>query len=891
MNLSSILGVLALATVLLPPPAALGQEAAPTVDAEGAETTPPADSALQEESNFRHKVADRIARVALLFIRNTPDPAPSDYGIVRIALEEAERLRPEDPTLLRRLLETAHAVGDGAGVLDYTSRILKLNPGDTVAQLRLVSARIRRIQEAEKRIAAYERLLSPAGNRLDASVRSRLAFDGAMLARELGQTERFIEWLTLATELDMTNKEAAILAANYSLPRIDDPLARVELLANVLLADPVDPSAHVNLARELMSQGSYDAARRFYERGAAVLRAAGENPEERIGLELMAAFWATEGAVALLDNLNDDEAVERYQIDRVRRSLREAGVSEAEIRERVPGWSPNASIERVRLLAATAVGRDSDADSAFERLNGAFDAGIKRLTEDRPDLTPRERRQIQSRVVELKLEILWVRLLTGRRLDDAQRQIEELREDLTANAMTRYEGWLLLQQGELESALSRFEEASPGDHRARLGRALARERLGRDREAIRTYAEVALTDPSSLLGLWARTRISESLGEPIRPTSVARSLRTYVNRLPEALDAMTVDPHSFIELRVDMVDPEVTALERAEVRLRLKNIGPFPLAVGPVAPINSAIMLAPRITADGYKILRGTAPEVVSIDRKLRLKTGEMIETTAWADQGATGIVLDEHAARQVTLRWRAIQGFSLTDGERGQQYQPGTMSVTAETNRQRRLAIVPPGPTLEDFDRELNEAEGERLLELILYSRTLLMQHTRDRVLEAARPVGGSDDRFAAIQQGFDRNPEAVIQRLEKNLGRFPSDEMINLIDVLKDVRNDRARIARIVAERYPSMSPEARAFAIIVMPPAWSLTATEAFDRIAQEDESRLPRLVYLLTRAGEADDPAFDTPVVKENPELQRLADLLRHRLEERSADDEAVAPAME
>ena len=54
-----------------------------------------------------------------------------------------------------------------------------LDPSDTVAQLRLISARIGQFQTAEERLAAYERFTGPEGKGLDPAIRSRLALDAA----------------------------------------------------------------------------------------------------------------------------------------------------------------------------------------------------------------------------------------------------------------------------------------------------------------------------------------------------------------------------------------------------------------------------------------------------------------------------------------------------------------------------------------------------------------------------------------------------------------------------------------------------------------------------------------------------------------------------------------
>jgi len=836
----------------------------------------PGDSseAAQEQSLERY-VGDRIARIGLLFIRNTTDPSPRDYQILRLVLEEAAALVPNDKTLTRRLLEASHALGDNDAVLNYTSDLLRLEPDNTVAQLRVIASRIQRMQEAEKRIEAYRRLLSPAGDRLSDSVRSRLALDGALLARELGDEELFVEWVTRATQLDMTNKQAAILAANYSLERLDDPLARVELLANVVLADPIDPGGHINLARELMDHGAYNAAARFYTRAAQVMMARQQNPRERIGPELMAVQWATEGAEAMLEQYSTEESVQRYQIDRARAGYIQSGASEEEVRKAIPDWSPHPPFERVRLAAAVAANAETDIDSAMSRLDQSSTALINAARERFADASQAEKDAVEESIRNLEVERLWQRLWSGRGLDTAAQEIEERRDELTDNALARYEGWLALQRGDLERARELLERVQQPDMRARLGLAAIAAQTGDRERALGRYAEVALAEPRSLLGLFARTRLTNLLDRPLRLTKTARSLETYVRQLPQTLDAMTQNPHNFIELDAEVVESAAPALDRSEVRLTLKNIGAFPLAVGSNSPINSSVLLAPRITAQGENVLGGSKPEVVSLDQRLRLRPGESFETVVWADQGATGIVLDERCANQLSLRWRALQGFSLTQAE-DREFVPGPMSVTAESGRQTRYPVQPPGPTLDDFERALNEASGVRLLELITYARNILTQQMRDKILEAGRATGNTENTLLPIAQSFDRSPDSTIGSVEDALGRFPSEAETNFLETLTRIREERQRLGRIIGDRYASMSEFEQAFTLISMPASWSYAAMAPVDRAALQNPARLPMLVVMLLRLQSPDDRTFDSAVIQDDPRLSQIADLLRARL---------------
>lgn len=108
----------------------------------------------------------------------------------------------------------AFGTGDPGLLAKATARVVLLDPSDTVAQ-RLITARIAARQTAEERLEVYERMLGPRGASIDPTVRSRLALDAALIERERGELDRFLRYLTLATDLDRTNKEAHHLATSY----------------------------------------------------------------------------------------------------------------------------------------------------------------------------------------------------------------------------------------------------------------------------------------------------------------------------------------------------------------------------------------------------------------------------------------------------------------------------------------------------------------------------------------------------------------------------------------------------------------------------------------------------------------------------------------------------
>ena len=123
--------------------------------------------------------SDALARLALTALREIIDPTPDDYRLSALALRVARRAYPNDVELLRLEIDAWDAAGDQDSAIAGTRQLVRLNPVDDVAWLRIVNHNIRRLQNAEERLAAYDRLLGPDGRALDPSIRSRLALDAA----------------------------------------------------------------------------------------------------------------------------------------------------------------------------------------------------------------------------------------------------------------------------------------------------------------------------------------------------------------------------------------------------------------------------------------------------------------------------------------------------------------------------------------------------------------------------------------------------------------------------------------------------------------------------------------------------------------------------------------
>ncbi len=786
-----------------------------------------------ESDTARRLAAERIARLPMLHLRRAQAPTERDFELTALALDMAMDIDPTREAFVRRAIEAWHGAGNKAKELETTRRLLTIAPDDQVAQLRLLSDKVSSHQSVEGRLQAVETILGPAGEGVDGAVRSRLALDAALLAQEIGDDDRFVRLLTRATQLDSTNKDAAVLAATYYTERSRDPLGRVEMLLNVLMSDPVDPSAHLNLARELRSHGAFLAAQRFQNSGSNMYARAGTAPTMDMQLEALVGIWQAAGSDQLLQSLT---AVEQQM-----RQQRSMEIAYAQAQGRDPGAPLEATrlppeMEALRMAVNLSLGRAGAAEASLRNIVNTA-AETMGLIEGPmgQSMTPEQIADVRLRLMS---EILWMRLWSGAQTDLAAKDIEGLAESGQLNEMatTRYRGLLAVREGRFDEARTLLESQADRDPRSRLGLGLLAEAEGNTEEAQRHYATLALEQPQTLLGAFSRRRVETMLGTTLAPTDTARRLEAYIANVPVWINDMTTDPRSWMHLAVQPVPERISPLDSLSMEITLRNVGRMPLAVGAGKPLDSRILLAPTLLVDGQYSPPGLQVEVADIDRRLRLMPGESLTARVWASQGWVGQALDGLANRSLTMRWRAVQGFRL---DQQGKYLPGVMSLTTEVPVISQSGIGPLGSTLDGMAAAFESAQGSTLLEQLFYVRAGILLAKEDP-----------------------NSPE--------------SQNFINTMDAA-------------VANRCATMTELERALAMLVVGSAFLRTDTTRLDEVAARDESPVVMLAALASRVPDPENPLYDRALSSGDATVARFATLLRDTL--READPATAAGSLQ
>jgi len=782
--------------------------------AQPADRVAPGPTASVDLAEFTSRSA---LRAVLLELRALESAAPRDFAITAELLGIVQDLAPNDVEVVRRRAEAAWNAGDQVLLFELSRRIVELDPADTVAQLRVITSRLGKMQHAEDRLAAYDALLGPRGESLDGAIRSRLALDSALLRRERGDEAGFIERLKMAMRLDATNKDAALLAYTFFTSRVDDRKGRIELLANLLYADPLDPKTLRLLRDELAAAGAWKAARRFHLLTRETVLAAGLSPADLFEVEGEVLRWQAEGPAKVVEILTKSVESERANARHAANasSGQTAGVIRPEdIRLDV-------TYEQVRMLAAFWMGPDGAEalKSAAMELADTVKHGAESLRDPtrRPQGMTAEAADEQARNGEIELHL--VRLMTGTQDAAANEVLDALLKTLPEDdrRAVACRAWQHVAAGRDAEALATAPTAG-GTLWSDLARAQALVNTGNAADAKAIFTTLANEYPLTILGAHAANQIRKLGGHPAYDQPAAE-METYAGTIPAWIDAMLASPRLTQSLHAEFDRWNAGALDRVGVKVRIRNVSPIPLGVGSARTINSRLFFGPNLQIGVRQRNDNAAGEVLEMDRRLRLLPGEEMSAVAHPDSALVGWLAEVGSDKPSRLRWRIIQGFEArSSGQR--ELGPGCVESTTSTLT--REALV-----------------ESRLEPDVLVKRI----ETGDLVQIAA----------------------VIVAARARVLGGGPGEKPDDASPI----------IAAALVKAYPGWSPDVRLLATSVLPPACMARDLAPLDALMIADADPRVRALAVVTRATEA--AQLSAAQADADPRVAKVAKLHAERID--------------
>lgn len=825
--------------------------------------------------------AQATARLAMLDLRLVEAPTEDDYRIADLLLSLASDQAPENTELLRRRIEAAWNAGRSEEAITLTRKLITLDPTDTVAQLRLISATVGRKQTARERLEIYAKFI--ASDKIDASVRSRLAVDACLLCREQGDGDKFREYLRNATILDSSNKEAAVLAVStYAQDRPTDSVGIIELYSNLLMADPLDPAAYLSLADLFAKQGAFEQANRMHALARDLLKKTGGEITQLTEVEALVLEWQVDGPEKVNKRISLVLESQRRAVADYNKSVRDTGIGVGRDLGEPEDIRLGGDTEKVRLATAIAADKAEAVQASLKDMAASAEFKRKLATNDRdrpPGLT---REQALAQADAALLDLQYWRVIAGVDVDKVEADLAiitaESGEDEPGPDIVR--ALLLLRQNKAEEALATVDKILadlPDGQLVRTtceyARGLALEALGRKDEALTSLRAVQRASPTRPVGAMARYRIERIIGGRDAFSPDRAAVVRIADGIPKWVDEMISQPKTFMSVLGEAAPQEAYG-DATGVTVILRNISPIPMSVGSDRPLNSQFMFSPVLNSNASRFAPLMRPEIFEVDRRLRLMPRETLRTTVYPTLGYAGFLIDLGCATYARINWRLLQGFSpAANGN----FQAGPLSLAVESNTITREGLPEARLATDELVKFIASATEENVAKVILVGRERLwrqslnldLERVAEEIRKASAPKAPSLPTNAAP---VPPSGPAVPADPAASPAATPTAPATPPFDFAAE----RKAVVDALVAIYPKLSAKSRAALAASMPHAGQIAEVAPLDAIILADQDPTVRPIALISRIKQSDDATLAACIKHEDPRIAELATLLTARL---------------
>jgi tetratricopeptide (TPR) repeat protein len=562
------------------------------------------------------RLAGQYVRIAQQLISNADIPSRDTFDGVILLLRQSIALDRDSVETWRMLRDVAQLAERDDLRREATIEITRLDPLDDVARLMRVNDALEQFHTVEELESAYRKLLEPMSRaQLGPAVASRLATDLAALLGRSGRTEEYGRWLGEALALDPSNTTAGGLAAGYFRMHVDDPFAEAELLTNLVLANPASEVSATALAELLLEHGAYRGAERLYGLASDIRDAGRLLIESDLIADQAIATWAAgdaDGALKLIE-------ARRREFDSAYRVI---------VRQRDPLLTSEA-VAAIKaplpptLIAVRAAIHDRLVNGQNASLRALLEESVSHLRNPLEGQEPVAPGEAAAETAIAAMVLLWF----GDDVTGARELLEAADglAPLTDEAHQRFEGWMSLREGRFDEAIERLQPLEQAYPIALLGRSLAQIGAGQRAEGARGLLRLTQEQPGTLIGVWARDRLRELLGQSIPPSELATRLDNLIDSIPDVLFQFRSRPSLGVELTLEPARPAFSPFEPITINVVITNHSPFPLAIDPLGPIRPHVLLRPSLRLTRQPEVGEVGEIVVDISRRLRLEPKQRV--------------------------------------------------------------------------------------------------------------------------------------------------------------------------------------------------------------------------------------------------------------------------
>jgi tetratricopeptide (TPR) repeat protein len=587
-----------------------------------------------------------------------------------VLLEESLRLDGNNLHTLRLLMEALRNTGTAESEAlqkETLRKIIRLDPGDMVAQVAYLDLIASGSQVLEERARIYQGAMGSA--KLDPQIRSQMAVRLARLATERGDAEEAKGFVNQAIAFNDVNVEA--LREQVRLGDRSGP-GRLKNLITLLNANPYQPTAWVEVANVLASAGVHDRAADCLTVAMEQTYVSGLPPAGdlylQLGLEYAAAGRLAEAhpVLAGLARLEDAPLSAMMASELLSQEYAAAvrpvggfGAATGPATMRNPAREGAEGERRPAREAPREVAPAEPPEPVAVRL-------VKKLSKAIAD---------QPKELAPLAEGAWVQLAGMKEVTpEAATWLKAYAGMVPADDATlaRLTGWQLLREKKFVEAEAALARISAGDPLAQLGLARALIEQNKIPEAARQLQDLWASHPTGLLAFQV-AQTARMARIQLNPTVTAQQLLEAMRALPRKAMVAHRDPKEQQLLMISLTKRSIALGEPVMLSVRLMNTTDAAASVGPDGVIRTTLGLVGGTRGMEARQLGMFVLE--DLHRTYRLERRGSIEATVRADMGFLFDLLSLNPTQAMTV------GVGAVLAPRGSTRQPlpglGGQSVT----------------------------------------------------------------------------------------------------------------------------------------------------------------------------------------------------------------------
>jgi hypothetical protein len=616
--------------------------------------------------------------------------------------------------------------------LEALVQISRLAPDDNVIRLRRLLLAIEQAQTVEERLARFEQLLRPESIALiGEDVAARLALDMALLYSRTGDTDAFSRRLAQAVELDPSFPSATAMAAGHFGQ--GDPVAESELLVAALLADPTEVGFASQLGTLALNYGAYASAERMLQIAQFITRSSSQYSSE-LALQRALALWGTgrdkEALGVITSHLRDLDSIEREKVRRENPDL-----DSSEILQITAAEPSQLSLLKAVILS------ESDDSQAYREYVAKVLKKLMAVIEQPASSDSDEQTKASFEQATLLLEAAAFAAWQGEDSEMVDRFVSAARKriDLTPEALGRFEAWSAIARGRSELAIEILAHMEEDDELAALALSIAYSRTDQISSAARIWLRLARDVPGTVIGIWSRNRLQESLGSVLSHSEIAGKIKDQIVQIPTSFDRLLLQRDAAYSLRFDPVLATVEPFEPVIYTLEISNRSGIKISIGNDGPLLPTAALTCSTTAAGGGGTSQSNLLVLPIDRQLAIDPHNSMTIDIDLDFYPVGEISIARAGEGFSIAARAVSNFTSD----GQMVVPGLFGEKATARLLRIDGITPDKPYRRDTLEQVSRMENVAALNGLLL---LLQVALRSEGVEVSAAAEGFRDKILQI-------------------------------------------------------------------------------------------------------------------------------------------------